>query len=353
MRTTLILLTSALLPSVTTLARDGIASQVGPEGPVPPSFTLPNAPGSLTRGPQIATAGRTMRVDWLLEDGAHAVASEGGIWPGKTYAFFGVGRSFDAQTIPAPGEPSPLATLFVKAYNAGAASDVVGLVSSTVAGMNGATVFGANFIARTEMGVKSPKLVALELDVEPAAGVVPSSNSMGLAINAFNSPIPGPAIQLGGVGGGTFNNGIGIGGVAASGAGLFGIAGTRMGSLVNSGAAAYAGNAPIVLSNGHAIQFSGRDGAAGARIVNDDANDLRVIGGTRGVSVRDNADTKTLAAFDPAGNLRLSGSLREEGSAPPTSAHAPCIAGQHAWDANYEYRCVAPNLWKRAALAAW
>lgn len=37
----------------------------------------------------------------------------------------------------------------------------------------------------------------------------------------------------------------------------------------------------------------------------------------------------------------------------PTSSAATCTAGQHAWDANYEYRCVATNTWKRAALSTW
>lgn len=40
-------------------------------------------------------------------------------------------------------------------------------------------------------------------------------------------------------------------------------------------------------------------------------------------------------------------------SATPASAGAPCTTGQHAWDANYEYRCIATNTWKRTALASW
>ncbi len=37
----------------------------------------------------------------------------------------------------------------------------------------------------------------------------------------------------------------------------------------------------------------------------------------------------------------------------PASSTAPCSVGQHAWDANYEYRCVQANVWKRAALSTW
>lgn len=37
----------------------------------------------------------------------------------------------------------------------------------------------------------------------------------------------------------------------------------------------------------------------------------------------------------------------------PASSTAPCEAGERAWDRDYEYRCVAPNRWRRAALADW
>jgi hypothetical protein len=47
------------------------------------------------------------------------------------------------------------------------------------------------------------------------------------------------------------------------------------------------------------------------------------------------------------------GTVIEAVSAPPASSSAPCTTGQHAWDQNYEYRCVATNTWKRAALSAW
>ncbi|CAO4153284.1 hypothetical protein [Methylorubrum aminovorans] len=37
----------------------------------------------------------------------------------------------------------------------------------------------------------------------------------------------------------------------------------------------------------------------------------------------------------------------------PSNATSTCTPGQHAWDAHYEYRCVAKNRWKRAALSDW
>jgi len=43
----------------------------------------------------------------------------------------------------------------------------------------------------------------------------------------------------------------------------------------------------------------------------------------------------------------------EARSAVPATSSSPCTPGQHAWDQAFEYRCVAPNAWKRAALADW
>ncbi|MET3481527.1 hypothetical protein [Methylobacterium sp. 1973] len=37
----------------------------------------------------------------------------------------------------------------------------------------------------------------------------------------------------------------------------------------------------------------------------------------------------------------------------PTSASSPCETGEHAWSEAYEYRCIAPNRWRRAALTDW
>ncbi|MCJ2020739.1 hypothetical protein MKK84_25475 [Methylobacterium sp. E-065] len=37
----------------------------------------------------------------------------------------------------------------------------------------------------------------------------------------------------------------------------------------------------------------------------------------------------------------------------PASSSAPCVTGEHAWDQSFEYRCVAPNRWRRASLSDW
>jgi hypothetical protein len=37
----------------------------------------------------------------------------------------------------------------------------------------------------------------------------------------------------------------------------------------------------------------------------------------------------------------------------PATAFEPCAAGTIVWDANFVYVCIAPNAWRRSALAAW
>lgn len=37
----------------------------------------------------------------------------------------------------------------------------------------------------------------------------------------------------------------------------------------------------------------------------------------------------------------------------PATSTSPGVTGQRAWDANYEYRCVATNTWKRSPLSSW
>lgn len=61
----------------------------------------------------------------------------------------------------------------------------------------------------------------------------------------------------------------------------------------------------------------------------------------------------TEIALNPLGGNVFVGGLIRETSTPPASASAACIAGTRTWDASYEYRCVATNTWKRAALSTW
>lgn len=52
------------------------------------------------------------------------------------------------------------------------------------------------------------------------------------------------------------------------------------------------------------------------------------------------------------GNLSLTGQIYEPSPLIPATSVTACTKGQHSWDANYEYRCVATNTWKRVPYAA-
>ncbi|TXN40718.1 hypothetical protein FV232_24690 [Methylobacterium sp. WL30] len=56
--------------------------------------------------------------------------------------------------------------------------------------------------------------------------------------------------------------------------------------------------------------------------------------------------------FSVSSDIRTS-SFFVSPSSTPASSTAACTVGAQTWDANYEYRCVAKNTWKRIALTAW
>ena len=110
-------------------------------------------------------------------------------------------------------------------------SDVVGILSDVVAKTSDDIVFGANVIARNDAGANNAKLVGLEIDIQPATGTTISSNSIGLALNIFTISSSAPAIQIGGVSGGLWNNGILVNGV--SGSGIAAQTGAAMTNFIN------------------------------------------------------------------------------------------------------------------------
>lgn len=60
--------------------------------------------------------------------------------------------------------------------------------------------------------------------------------------------------------------------------------------------------------------------------------------------------------FKAGGATRLTIGTTNVGEPSPTvpaTSTSACTAGDHAWDANYEYRCISTNQWKRAALTSW
>ena len=59
------------------------------------------------------------------------------------------------------------------------------------------------------------------------------------------------------------------------------------------------------------------------------------------------------SAVTVSGPLTTNAAFVQAASYTPPSSNSPCIVGQEAWDANYEYRCVSLNTWKRQALGAF
>lgn len=110
-----------------------------------------------------------------------------------------------------------------------------------------------------------------------------------------------------------------------------GLAGIRIGSFLP---ASYAQAGIVEQSTSPVgVQFSGTYGTAQAR-------------GTGWQISPDGSLT--------AKNVELvNGSVFERSPYVPTAANSPCATGQRSWDANFEYRCVAANTWKRTALSSW
>lgn len=190
----------------------------------------------------------------------------GGIWSGRTYARHTMEAKFSALTAP-DGEFSPAANLFLYTENTGAPGDVCSLLSITYATANDTHNFGLNVLVGCPPGITGFRGVVAEFDYEPSAGVAAGAGSAGLFVNAFSFDGCGPALQTGGVGAGKWTNGIIIGEVTATGAGLAPSAGQNMGSLVNTGSQTYNSGAAIIVTQGHVMRLAGPAGVNAERSV--------------------------------------------------------------------------------------
>jgi hypothetical protein len=167
-----------------------------------------------------ATTGSLMKIDHLVENSAYPLKNEAGIWPGgPTYAYFGINKTMTSTTVPSQVfDASPITNTFIFTQNNGALAATVGLISDVVAETSNTSSFGANFIARNASGTSNTKLVGLEIDVEPSTGTTNGAGTSGLYINAFSLSDLGAAIQTGGVGGGSFQQGMVVNGISSDGA---------------------------------------------------------------------------------------------------------------------------------------
>ena len=148
-------------------------------------------------------------------------------------------------------------------------------------------------------------MVGLEIDIQPATGTTVNPGGAGLYINAFTLQGLGAAIQIDGVFGGSFSNGVQIGDMTSPNAsGLAPRTTAIMDSLINTGAGTYTTGA-ILISNTHRIRFNGT-ALAHAYVYNDASNFLRIVGGSAGTVIRNSADNTSLLAVANGGVVSLS-----------------------------------------------
>jgi hypothetical protein len=217
------------------------------------------------------TAG-AMKVDNLIEDSSYPLKNEGGIWPGKTYAYYGVSKEFDSSVGSGTAD-APSTAFFAFANNNGSTNDVVAVLGDAVARQNNGVVFGGNLIARNVSGTTNTKLVGLEIDVEPAVGTTVASGGGGLFLNAFSLNNVGPAILTGGVGGGNWTNGILIGSVNSNGSAVAAQTGLSCKTFFNTVTGTFS-DAAIRFGNNQPIKWYATSSANDGLITYDTLNNL-------------------------------------------------------------------------------
>ncbi|MFC0203452.1 hypothetical protein [Novosphingobium soli] len=283
-----------------------------------PSAERERPPSAVPTPGSVIPGGAETTVKW--ENSTFPSEAEGGIWPEG--ARFGWTFNHEFNAVTAPGEGSTAFSLMAIAHNHGSPANVVALGADTVLRSDDAAGFGGNIIVRTESAVARPKMVGLEIDIEPATGVTPAKTSIALPINMFNSRNPGPAIQTGGINGGTFANGIVLYGIAKSGAGLAAGEGASMNALVNSSVCECATAAFIHgtgISQGDAYGTKGP--GVSPFVYGDEGNDLVVrLGSAGGLKVYASDGVSPVLEVAADGTLSAGGHRGVSCSGPPTSA---------------------------------
>lgn len=298
------------------------------------AMTLGTAPEILQAGPTAPVSSARQAIDWVLAsnpDGADLI-NAGGYWRGKQYTALAIGKSFSSTQNGVNN-----VTSFIMGSANGTNAAVVPFMTLGRAKISNSTIFGANFITLTDPGLANVKLVGAEIDVEPSAGVVAAAGSGGLYINMFSTALPGPAIQIGGVDGGTFNNGIVLEAVASNGAGLAAGRGETMGSLLNASAANTFTHAAVVLGSGIAksIEFGTGGRGVSPYLYGDGLNNLIAQLGAGGAFVINRADATTVVylgnpstvAALPTCNEKRKGALFEVKDASSPTWNGPLSGG--------------------------
>ena len=104
--------------------------------------------------------------------------------------------------------------------------------------------------------VSGALLRGMEIDVEPNSGSSPSSLSFGLGINLFNKSV-GPGIEINGISGGVWANGVLVNGISGSGTCFGAQSGVNSASGLDLSQGPYNSGAAIVLAGNQSIRWAG------------------------------------------------------------------------------------------------
>lgn len=275
------------------------------------------------KGRATAIAGSKMKIERVYDDPARPLENQAGIWPGKVETFLGINKVFGPSD---GGVGAPSQAVFIRSENNGSSGDIVGATVIAVAESDNAVVFGGNIIAASSNRSGS-KLVGLEIDIEPSVGDTNlSPSSGGLFINVFSKALPGPAIMTGTIDGGSFNNGLILGGLAPTAAGVALQSAHQANSLFNTSAGTFTGIAGT-FGNGKSrgAQFRGT-GMVHAHVYMDGANNFRIVNGDGAIVFRNKTDTASLATIDDGGNFDLeAGGVHRIGGVQVVGARRPAI----------------------------
>lgn len=198
--------------------------------------------------------------------------------------------------------------------------------------------------------VGSDAVHALFREAALHVGAVPSSGgwNMGLMFSDFSGggvPISSNGTLIGSAGNvGTVFKGVDFSAFTFTGPAFAAPTLTLGGDYAN-------GNVAVGKATGTGTPYIDLLGASNMRIVGDATNQVTIASPTTG-------PVMSIVAAAGANKLTLGGTLTantivEAHRHTPVSSSEHCVTGTQAWDTNYEYRCVATNTWKRAALSNW
>jgi len=246
-----------------------------------------------TKGLATAVAGVKAAVRWVRNNATFPLENVGSLWTGKSIVDHGIAARFALGDTDA-GNPG--FALLVTAENDGTAGEVVALGGKATVHANNGTVIAGNIVATTIAAIDGAKIIGLELDIEadPTATNL-STGGRGLDVVALNLAYPFPAIHVGGISGGTFANGIELGGLATTAAGLALASGGTADSLTNSSVGTFTTAAHIMAAGKtNGIKW---DGTGGWEYYNGD-NQRYVLPTCGSLLFRDATDATTLVSIE-------------------------------------------------------